>query len=102
MLGTSGKFYCGGKLETKCSCCNGHCGPTNGENCVECMKLDIQKFGLPKGYLVNTAGMVCYLRGNDWVCGVKLFYEQGQCSEGNTCRQCANMKKNIKRYHHLI
>jgi len=33
-LGSSGKFYCGGKLETKCYCCDGNCGPTNGENCA--------------------------------------------------------------------
>jgi hypothetical protein len=33
-LGSTGKFYCGGKLDgPKCSCCNGYCGPTNGQNC---------------------------------------------------------------------
>ena len=30
-LGTTGKFYCGARLDPpKCSCCNGYCGPTNG------------------------------------------------------------------------
>jgi hypothetical protein len=66
------------------------------------MKLDIQKFGLSKGFLVNTSGHVCQKKGNDFVCGVKLYYEQGECSEGNTCRACTNMKKNIKRYQDLI
>lgn len=32
-LGASGKYYCGGRLETKCSCCDGYCGPENGCNC---------------------------------------------------------------------
>lgn len=30
VLGTTSKYYCGGKLEGKCSCCNGYCGPDNG------------------------------------------------------------------------
>ena len=54
-LGTTGKFYCGGKLDVmKCTCCNGSCGPGNGCNCSECMKLDLLRLGLPKGYLVNS------------------------------------------------
>jgi hypothetical protein len=61
MIGTTGKFYCGQKLETKCNCCNGFCGPNNGENCIECMKMDILKHGLSKGYLVNTDGNACWL-----------------------------------------
>ena len=47
---------------------------------MECMKLDIKKFGLPKGYLVNSSGHVCYKKGNDFVCGIRLYYEQGECS----------------------
>lgn len=30
VLGTTSKYYCGGKLEGRCSCCNGYCGPDNG------------------------------------------------------------------------
>lgn len=29
-LGTPSKYYCGGELLGKCSCCNGHCGPVDG------------------------------------------------------------------------
>lgn len=37
-LGKTGKFYCNGNLGgPKCHCCNGKCGPTNGENCRKCM-----------------------------------------------------------------
>ena len=30
IIGTTGKYYCGGPLLGKCMCCNGYCGPTNG------------------------------------------------------------------------
>ena len=40
-IGESGKYYCGGVLDTNCMCCNGYCGPDNGCNCSACMKLDI-------------------------------------------------------------
>ena len=66
------------------------------------MKLDIKKYGLTKGYLLNSAGQVCHRKGNDFVCGVKLYYEEGQCSEGKMCRACICMKKNAKRYQDLI
>lgn len=37
-LGETGKYYCGRKcLIGKCGCCDGRCGPTNGENCDTCM-----------------------------------------------------------------
>ncbi|CAF3530977.1 unnamed protein product [Rotaria sp. Silwood1] len=49
-LGSSGKFYCGGTLDgSKCSCCNGECGPMDGCNCSSCMLLDVQKRALPQG-----------------------------------------------------
>lgn len=57
-LGSSAKYYCGGRLETRCQCCDGHCGSDNGCNCLSCMKLDIKTRGLPKGYLVNREGRI--------------------------------------------
>jgi hypothetical protein len=36
-LGTTSKYFCGGKLIGSCRCCDGNCGPTNGENCDACM-----------------------------------------------------------------
>lgn len=58
-LGLSGKYYCGGKLIGICGCCDGNCGPSNGENCDECMAADLKRYNLPKGYLVNTDGVPC-------------------------------------------
>ena len=29
-LGMTSKYFCAGKLEGKCSCCDGGCGPDNG------------------------------------------------------------------------
>ena len=54
-LGSSGKYYCGRKLD--CGCCNGFCGPIKGCNCMNCMKLDIQTRNLTKGWLVNQDGV---------------------------------------------
>lgn len=61
--GPNGKFYCGKELDgPKCSCCNGFCGPTNGCNCSNCMKLDVSSKDLPKGTLLNSdGGITSYL-----------------------------------------
>ncbi|CAF5168287.1 unnamed protein product, partial [Rotaria sp. Silwood1] len=56
-LGTTGKYYCGGKLDgSQCQCCNDRCGPSTGCNCSGCMLLDVQKRQLPRGWLVNREG----------------------------------------------
>lgn len=69
-LGKTGKFYCEGPLGLLCMCCNGKCGPTNGENCLRCMTLDTHRKGLTKGYLVNGLGSVCWKDKYDrFTCG---------------------------------
>ena len=45
-LGSSGKFYCGKRSGITCNCCDGNCGPTNGHNCIACMRLDLKMRGL--------------------------------------------------------
>lgn len=37
--GENGRYYCGMQV-LECSCCDGHCGPTNGCNCSACQQLD--------------------------------------------------------------
>ena len=55
-LGSTGKFYCGGDLGSRCTCCNGRCGPGNGCNCSACMLLDVQTRKLSPGWFVNRDG----------------------------------------------
>jgi hypothetical protein len=59
LIGTTGKYYCQDSLGIKCECCDGNCGPTNGDNCIDCMELDIKMRNLPKGYLLNSEGSIC-------------------------------------------
>jgi hypothetical protein len=102
-LGSSGKFYCGSKLDgPKCGCCNGYCGPTNGCNCSECMKLDVMRLGLPRGYLLNTDGKVCWKEGNHFVCNSLTYYPGNRCNEGNWCNSCQNMLSVQARYEDLL
>jgi hypothetical protein len=73
-LGQTGKYYCGGRLDTKCGCCDGSCGPTNGCNCRACMALDLQSRQLPKGYLVNKEGRTVRRGVQDkFYCGSKVL-----------------------------
>lgn len=58
-LGQNGKYYCGKRVPVNsCRCCNGSCGPDDGCNCSDCMKLDIQSRRLPRGSLLNKDGRV--------------------------------------------
>lgn len=70
-LGSSGKYYCGKKLDgDPCLCCNGYCGPIEGCNCSACMELDIQSRRLPKGNLkvfvaINLKYIYCIYKINN-------------------------------------
>ena len=46
VMGDTSKYYCGGRMMGKCSCCDGECGPDNGENCDACMELDVKRWNL--------------------------------------------------------
>lgn len=102
--GSTGKFYCGKKLDKmKCKCCNGNCGPTNGCNCSMCMQLDITIRSLPKGYLVNTAG-----RTAKYSPEAKVFYcnavfdTSEKCTQQTPCVDCARLITVKERYEHLL
>ena len=71
-LGESGKYYCGGTLNSKCDCCDGSCGMLNGCNCEICMKLDIENRNLPKGWLVNREGFNSKQVNGVFYCGRSL------------------------------
>jgi hypothetical protein len=104
ILGVVSKYYCGGKMTGKCNCCDGNCGPDNGENCDACMELDVKKWNLAKTYLVNTAGYVCQVLrvlGTPKVTcfritgfrGTSLFgnKEIVVCKAGSPCPPCAQV-----------
>ncbi|CDW77233.1 e3 ubiquitin-protein ligase herc2 [Stylonychia lemnae] len=109
-LGESGKYYCGGPLETDCMCCNGYCGPGNGCNCQYCMKLDMQVRMVPKGYLVNREGAMCrkgttsnYYCGR--LCMKGVAFCDGYCgpTNGPACPSCKLINTQANdRYRNLI
>ena len=102
-LGESGKYYCGGQLDTGCRCCDGFCGPTNGCNCTACFSLDMQSRNLPKGYFINKMGYPVR-KGDLWLgqrryyCGRKVmpfctragYQTDGWCGDddGENCNDC--------------
>jgi len=45
------------------------------------MKLDIQRFALKKGQLLNTEGRVCWLDGETFVCGALVYYGNTRCTK---------------------
>jgi len=51
--GETGKLYCGNKMDERCLCCDGGCGPDNGCNCESCMELEKKVLRLPSYYLIN-------------------------------------------------
>lgn len=69
------------------------------------MKLDMKRFGLPKGFLLNTEGNVCWRTGDEFVCGIMLrSYDNNrvECKEGSVCYGCSRMTDNMQRYIDLL
>lgn len=101
-IGSNGKYYCGSRLNGSCGCCDGNCGPTNGCNCVNCMKLDIEARALPAGYLVNREGRIA--RKGDagmWYCGAMVMQGVSNCdgycgpTNGPQCSACARLQSQL-------
>lgn len=107
-IGLTGKYYCGGKLDTPCSCCNGYCGTSSGCNCLNCMRLDIEARALPLGYLVNREGRMARKGSTgNWYCGAKqshLLRSDGWCgpTDGPQCNPCKILESQIVRYASLL
>ena len=94
-LGSTGKYYCGRNLDgRRCRCCDGHCGPTNGCNCSACMKLDVERRCLPRGWLVNRHGCPARISGRRFYCGRKVMADDSRCdgycgpTNGPNCEAC--------------
>lgn len=69
---------------------------------MECMRLDLQRYGLPKGHLVNASGMVCWKLGDDFVCGLLSGKDLNRCQIGKSCKWCSDLKKTARRYKDLL
>ena len=109
-LGSSGKFYCGGRLGFTCGCCNARCGPTDGCNCLSCFELDLETRALPSGYLLNKAGFPVRKgrRRGSWdgtmtfYCGRKVMNRNtqtdGWCgpTDGNNCSDCELIQQQVE------
>lgn len=96
-LGSTSKYYCGKDIGFKCGCCNG-CGPTDGDNCVACMILDVKTKNLPKGYLVNKFGATSILKGDVFICGRRLSIKN-RCGEDHfLCSGCDSLTRNKNNY----
>ena len=99
--GTTGKFYCGEKSDVNCGTCDGNCGPTNGCQCTDCMKLDKEFYGLPAGYTLNHEGLICQLVEMKFYCGVREMNrvcspEAGACNACERITNCGLVKTMIK------
>lgn len=64
-LGSTGKYYWGGKLDKKCKCCKGVWGPFSGWNCKACMDLDVKARNLGPQYKVNNRGIIACFNLDD-------------------------------------
>ncbi len=88
-LGLSGKHYCGCKLE--CPDLSLTCGPSKGENCRSCMRLDTSVRGLEYGkYLVNDRGRIALVEESRVYCGIRISPVDiaEQCWKASPCDSC--------------
>ncbi|KXS21105.1 hypothetical protein M427DRAFT_130681 [Gonapodya prolifera JEL478] len=96
-LGKTGQYYCGGRLDVACNCCNGDCGPNNGCPCRACMALTIKSRCLAAGFLVNKVGATAR-KGTTgkYYCGRKIAHlagSDGWCgpTNGPNCHACKKL-----------
>ena len=110
-LGASGKYYCGRASDTRCGCCNGRCGPSDGCNCSSCFRLDLATRSMPSGYVVNKEGFASRA-GDVWqgrvrfYCGRKVMasrtvsgcYTDGWCGDddGENCASCGIVQQQVE------
>src|SRR5690606_31815952 len=80
--------YCGEKSDIRCTGCDGNCGPTNGCQCSNCMKLDIEFYKLPPGFTLNHEGNYCQLIDNKFYCGVRIGNQIYCTFEHQMCSAC--------------
>jgi hypothetical protein len=65
------------------------------------MELDVKMRSLPRGYLVNSVGMITKadIKAGTAYCGApSSSFSNQKCRLGNPCRLCGNLMKTLKRY----
>ena len=102
-LKNKGKFYCdayliGEKQQYEFDIEVKYCDDGYGNNCIECMKLDIKLRSLPKGYLVNSEGHISkYNKDNNMFCCNIM-----KCSAYSSCEACKGLKFHEAEYNSLL
>lgn len=86
--GSTGKFYCGERSDIRCSGCDGNCGPTNGCQCSSCMKLDMEFYKLPPGFILNHDGNFAELINEKFYCGIRIGNSVYCTPEHQICMAC--------------
>eukprot|EP00794_Sanderia_malayensis_P013956 gene13956-15412_t len=109
--GETGKYYCGGSLgHVRCPCCNGYCGPTNGCNCSDCMKMDVKMHKLPPKWYINREGAISRISPETgrFYCGRCVLQGARNCdgycgpTNGPNCQACRILQVQEKdRYKHV-
>ncbi|PAA59567.1 hypothetical protein BOX15_Mlig009760g1 [Macrostomum lignano] len=105
-LAVTGKNYCTGPLNgPPCNCCDGRCGPDNGCNCVDCMRLDLASFNISRPLtLINREGAVARisLQAAKFYCGRAVMGSDprtdGFCgpNDGNNCHACYKLDQQLR------
>lgn len=105
-IGTTGKFYCdiyfpNRKDEVKFTYDNEikTCNDGKGNNCLECMKLDIKLRSLPKGHLVNSDGVISKYDRNrkKFYCNRRIDLLK-RCGNTVYCGACRQLSSKVNDY----
>lgn len=109
-LSANGMFYCGMKMEFRCECCDGNCGPDDGCNCISCMEMNCHVRNLAQGDLINKKGRVCQFSKRSYYCGFEYEKESTNIFKGvfkkkikcnyphDACPECQIITAYMKNY----
>ena len=99
-------YYCGKRNEfINCDCCvPDHICKKGNCLCVDCMKINIKKFGLEDKQLINKGGRISYLENGKYHCGckAKVTFDNivGEkktiiqyCRNKFFCKECKDLNK---------
>ena len=109
-MGRFGIVYCSPKMEFKCDCCDGNCGPTDGCCCISCMEMNCQTRNIASGDLINKHGRISQFTKRSYYCGVEytkestnifkaVFKKSIKCAyPHDACAECQVLTNYMKHY----